>query len=463
MRCCDVEYDSSNLDFRNLPPRFDIEVSSKECLSEIVFDRVPSDKSISQRAIILNSLGNGRSTVYNALESDDISNCISALKKMGVDIEWQGSNVAINGVGLDGLRPPTEKLYMGNSATSTRLIMAVVAGHSFASEITGNSLLSERPMAWAVSPLIKMGAKVFFKGKVNQLPIMIEGKHPLIATEIDATVASAQEKSVVLFAGMFARGTTVYRQFCQSRDHTERMMKHLGLQICIEGETTKIDGMMSYRGKDIYVPGDISSAAFLATAGIIRKDNSPRRVIIKNVGINHTRDGFFKILKKIGIKIMYSNEHSSFGEPIADILCEKNEDLRNVDIEGKENVQSLVDEVPLLAIIAACSSGKTKFIDCQELKDKDTNRIETTAKIIRAFSGTVETSKFGLSVIGNNSLKAARVNSYGDHRIAMTAAVLASSIVETSYIENFECIRVSYPNFLKDLSRFANIKVIPRK
>lgn len=447
---------------KSLPNRFDIEVKTKEEIDELFFQSIPGDKSISQRAIILNALAKGRGKVKGVLQSDDIYNCVNALDQLGVGFEWQNDDLVVEGVGLTGFTPSKKELYMGNTATSSRIIMSILAGSPFKSEIAGNMTLSKRPMWWVTSHLMKMGAKINFKEKYNCLPLIIEGKYPLNPVSVSATVASAQEKSVVLFAGMFADGTTEYEQLCQSRDHTERMMKYFGLPVEIRGNMSKIRGMHYYNAKDIEVPRDISSAAYMITAYLIRKDKMKSKMTLKGIGINHTRTGYMDVLKKMGAVIEYENIREASDEPMADIVCTHRDILVGIEVEGMELVQSLIDETVLLAVAAVCADGTTILRDCEELRDKDTNRIETTAQVLRKFGANIQTSPSQITIHGENILHPARVKSYGDHRIAMAAAVLGSSFTEYSYIENCECISISYPTFLEDLSQFAHIRVIPR-
>lgn len=446
---------------KELPNKFDIEIKAKACMEELIIQNIPGDKSISQRAILLNSLANGMGKVKKVLKSRDIFSCMQGLRELGVPMWWEDDDLVVQGVGLTGFTRPKGRLYMDNSATSTRILLAILAGCPFETEIGGNPLLSCRSMQWAAAPLIKMGADITFLEKHGYLPLAIKGRNTLNPISVEAAVASAQEKSVVLFAGLFADGVTQYRQLCQSRDHTERMMRFFGLPIVSKGEVTQVSRAASYEAKDIEVPGDISSAAFMITAYLIRKGIWKYNMTLKKIGVNDTRLGYINQLKKMGAQIEFINRTERTGEPEADIICTPADTLRGIEVEENRVIQSMIDEIPLLAAIAAYAKGKTVLEGCGELKDKDTDRIQTTAKLLRSFGADIETSPSRITVYGGKALHPARVSSYGDHRIAMTGAVLGSSFKEPSYIENFECILVSYPTFLLDLSQMANIRIIP--
>ncbi|KLA35438.1 3-phosphoshikimate 1-carboxyvinyltransferase [Bacillus cereus] len=446
-----------------LPKKFDVKIRTKIPNKSIVFDTISGDKSISQRALILNALGYGKARISNILKSDDIYSCISALKKLGVSIQWENNDVLVQGVGLTGLRPAKHELNMGNSATATRLIMSLVAGSPFRTKFTGNELLSKRPMGWVVNNFREMGARITFLGEEGCLPLVVEGKYPLLPINVKGTVASAQEKSSLLVAGLFANGTTTYEQICQSRDHTERLLQALGIPIHSNGNITKIDGTNTFTSRDIVVPGDISSASFLITAGILQRNMGLKKIRLNQVGINKTRIGFLDAIQKMGVTIDYKDKILSLNEPVANVIYKTEHELIGTEVKGTEFVQSLIDEIPLLAAVATQAKGETVIRDCRELKDKDTNRIETTANIIRAFGGEVSTSDTVIIIHGESNLHSAKINSFGDHRIAMMALVLGSSLQEYSYIENCECISVSYPMFLKDISNFAEIEIISRE
>ncbi|OXM15896.1 3-phosphoshikimate 1-carboxyvinyltransferase [Paenibacillus herberti] len=440
---------------------FDISVRSKPGGQSFLFDSVPGDKSVSQRGIILNAIGEGRGVVHNVLRSRDIESCVAILGQLGVECIWDGDDLAVSGRGLRGLKPPEFELDIGNTATSARLLLSVLAGHPFRVELAGNRLLSTRPMEWVVDPLIRMGARIDYLGNPGRLPLTIEGRAPLLPLDVEATVASAQEKSAMLFAALYAEGTSHYRQLCQSRDHTERLLRYFGIAIKTEENVTSIQGTSSFACLDVWVPGDISSAAFMLAAYVIRNDEQRGELAIRNVGVNPTRLGFFRALRAMGLELELSGEHDlPSGEPQADLHCSPRSSLKSVLVEGDEEVQSLIDEIPLLAAICALAEGTSVIRNCRELKDKDTNRIETTARMLAAFGIQVDYNEDEMVIHGEQRPSAAVVDSCGDHRIAMTAAVLASSLDEPSIIKNCGCIAVSYPNFLADLAQFAEIELL---
>ncbi len=445
------------------PRNFDIRVKSNRKRQDFVFAKLPGDKSISQRAVVLNAIAEGRGVVRNILRSADTWSCIRALRLLGVKLVWDGEDLWIDGVGLTGLRPPGGKLDIGNTATSARLLMSLLAGSAFSAELSGNRLLTKRPMDWVVKPLMEMGAKIKYLEREGALPIKITGTYPLRAIEVDATVPSAQEKSAVLFAGLFADGTTQYRQQCQSRDHTERLMRYFGIDIVTAGQVTSITGGRPFAGKEVQVPGDISSAAYLLTAYAIRRNEEKGDLKINDVGVNPTRLGYVNVLKERGVHVTLENcRMLASNEPVADICCRPGPLPAAGQTEGVELIQSLIDEVPLLAAISAFASGVSIIKDCGDLKDKDTNRLETTAKALVQFGVDAASDRDQIKVVGagGGPLQPAVVDSCGDHRIAMMAAVLASSLEAPSVIRNCGCISVSYPSFLKDLSRFADIEIL---
>lgn len=444
-----------------LPIKFDLRIKAISEKRSFLFASVPGDKSISQRAIVLNAIAEGRGVVHNVLRSRDIESCISILGKLGVTFAWKGNNLEVFGRGLRALTPPDGRLEIGNTATSARLIMSVLAGHPYAVELAGNRLLSARPMEWVAKPLMERGASITYLNTEGHLPLIIEGKMPLEPINIEATVTSAQEKSAFLFAGLYAEGTSRYRQICQSRDHTERMMKYFRINIDTVDNVTSIQGVSGFAAKDVIVPGDMSSAAFLLAAYAIRSIGRKGEFCIKGVGVNPTRVGFVDSLRTMGLNLTLCDERTLIsGEPIADLYCTPGIPRLPVFVEGNERVQSLIDEVPLLAVVSAFTEGNSVIKNCRELKDKDTNRIEMTARVLAAFGLEISYTEDEIVIYGGSHPSPTNVDSCGDHRIAMTAAVLASSLDEPSIIRNCGCIAVSYPGFLEDLSLFADIEVL---
>ncbi|WP_256701567.1 3-phosphoshikimate 1-carboxyvinyltransferase [Paenibacillus sp. P3E] len=444
-----------------LPAKCDLRIRAKRDVGSLVFHSIPGDKSISQRAIVLNAIAEGRGNVQGVLRSRDTQSCIAILRQLGVTFAWNGDDLSVYGRGLRGLRVPEGRLEIGNTATSARLILSVLAGQPFAAELGGNALLSARPMDWVVQPLMDMGASIEYLGVKGCLPLRVQGASPLSPIDMEATVFSAQEKSALLFAGLYAEGITRYRQSCQSRDHTERLMRYFGIDIQADGDVTSLRGGSFFSAKDVIVPGDLSSAAFLLAAYAIRGMGHKGSLSIKRVGVNPTRMGFFHLLREMGLHLMLQKEEDLLsGEPIADIYCPQAARLSPVLAEGNERIQSLIDEVPLLAAVSAFAEGDSVIRNCRELRDKDTNRIQTTAGVLRAFGIETSCSEDDMVIHGGKRLSPAIVDSSGDHRIAMTAAVLASSMDEPSIIRNCGCIDVSYPGFVEDLSQLAHIDIL---
>ncbi|WP_019637531.1 3-phosphoshikimate 1-carboxyvinyltransferase [Paenibacillus fonticola] len=440
---------------------FDIRIKSNLARQDLIFSTVPGDKSISQRAVILNAIANGTGVVRNVLKSDDIENCIRSLQLLGVQCTWDRDDLFIEGVGLSGLKQPQCRLEIGNTATSARLLLSILGGSPFNTELSGNPLLSKRPMDWVGRPLIEMGAKINYMERTGCLPLEVTGAYPLNPIHVDATVASAQEKSAILFAGLFSNGTTSYKQLCQSRDHTERLMQYFGIDIDAKEQITTITGGKAFDCKEVIVPGDMSSAAFLLSAYAIRRKEHKGHLLIKDIGVNPTRLGFVNELQKRGMNISLEKQRMLVSnEPVADLFCTPGRTLSTGHVEGVEFVQSLIDEVPLLAAISAFTDGISVIKDCSELQDKDTNRLETTAMVLSRFGIEVTCDSNEIMVVGGKPLTPAIVDSCGDHRIAMMAAVVASSMEEPSIVRNCGCISVSYPTFLEDLSRFADIEVL---
>lgn len=444
-----------------LPAKCDLRIKAKREVGPLVFDSVPGDKSISQRAIVLNAIAEGRGTVQGVLHSRDTQSCIAILRQLGVTFAWNGTDLSVYGRGLRGLQVPEGRLEVGNTATSARLMLSILAGQPFAAELGGNALLSARPMDWVVQPLTDMGAVIEYLGAKGCLPLRIQGASPLSPIDMEATVFSAQEKSALLFAGLYAEGITRYRQSCQSRDHTERLMRYFGIDIHSDGDVTSLKGGSAFFAKDVFVPGDLSSAAFLLAAYAIRRREHNGSLSIKRVGVNPTRMGFIHLLREMGLHLTLQKEGELMsGEPIADLYCTPAARLSPVLAEGNELIQSLIDEVPLLAAVSAFAEGNTVIRNCRELKDKDTNRIQTTAGVLNVFGVETSCNEDEIVIHGGRRPSPAIVDSCGDHRIAMTAAVLASSMDEPSIIRNCGCIDVSYPGFVEDLSQFADIDIL---
>ncbi|MDR2191677.1 MAG: 3-phosphoshikimate 1-carboxyvinyltransferase [Endomicrobium sp.] len=410
---------------------------------------VPADKSITHRAIMLSSLAQGRSIVRNYLPSDDCIRTIDAFKKMGVEIKQDAKNLYIKGIGLK-LNKPRGEIYAGNSGTTTRLISGILAGQTFESVITGDESLSKRPMRRVIDPLTKMGAQ--FMSNNGLLPLKIKGQNPLNAISYESDKSSAQVKSAVLFAGLYAKGKTVYIEPVKSRDHSERMLKAFGAQVEIDrnnvsnnvSNKVSILPAQKLNPQDISVPGDISSAAFFIAAALLVPNSN---LTIKNVNVNPTRDGFIEVLQKMGADISINNVKEVSGEPVADIAV-KYSKLKSLNLDA-QIIPRMIDEIPIFALIASKAQGVSKVSGAGELRVKESDRI---AAIVSQFSKIgVEIKEFedGFEINGRGDFapKAAEVESYKDHRIAMTLAVASLISQGETTINDAECVNISFPNF----------------
>ncbi len=407
---------------------------------------VPADKSISHRAIMLSSLSDGACNISNLLESDDCLRTVECFRAMGVPIEKKKDSYLVHGRGLKGLSAPRDILYVGNSGTSIRLLLGILAGQDFVSTITGDDSIKQRPMKRVVAPLRMMGANIRGKDDGNFAPLEIKGS-ALSAIEYDLPVASAQIKSALMLASLFASGHTRITEPAASRDHTERMFSCFGISYSKEGNTISMAAPRHIDPMDISIPGDISSAAFFIVAALIVPGSS---LIIKDVGLNPTRTGLLDVLLSMGARISIQDKRELFGEPRGDIRAEHSS-LRGVNIGG-DMIPRIIDEIPVLGVAAAYASGTTTISDAQELKVKESDRINTTAAELRKMGVSVEDKEDGFIIEGGRTLKGAVTDSHGDHRIAMSLAVAALAAEGGTSVQNCDCINTSFPGFYQKLS-----------
>ncbi|MBI5740271.1 MAG: 3-phosphoshikimate 1-carboxyvinyltransferase [Nitrospirae bacterium] len=422
----------------------------------------PPDKSISHRAIILSSLAEGKSIVRNFLHAEDPMSTVGAFRQMGVEIEIQGQGsggkgqggrgevsspvaVTITGKGLDGPRRPQEAIDCGNSGTTMRLLCGVLAGQPFSSTLKGDASLSRRPMKRVIEPLTQMGA--VFQSENGHPPLTITGGE-LKSISYNSPVASAQVKSAILLAGLYCDGITTVNEPEKSRDHTERMLRAAGVDISIEGLTVSVKGRAVLRPCEITVPNDFSSAAFFIAAGVIVPGSE---VLIRNVGINSTRTGLLDILKAMGADLRLENEKEVSGEPVVDILA-RYSPLSGMDIGG-DMVPRTIDEFPILCVAAASARGRTKITGAKELRVKESDRIASMAAELRKTGVDVEELEDGLIIEGREKLKPAFIQSYGDHRIAMSMAIAGLRAEGETTISDTDCINTSFPGFMGMLER----------
>lgn len=412
---------------------------------------VPGDKSISHRSLILGSISQGETRVYNLLNSLDCLRTLECMQALGVKIELDENNsVNIKGKGLYGLQEAKGILDVGNSGTTIRLLTGLLSGQNFYSVLNGDNSIRKRPMKRVVQPLWLMGADIWGREDGHFAPLSIKGRK-LNPFQYTLPVASAQVKSALLLAGLYAIGETVIREPLSTRDHTERMLEIMRADIKISPPEIKIKGGTELRSTDIFIPGDISSAAYFIAAASILRDS---QIIIKQVGVNPTRTGVIEILKKMGTKIDILNYQIKSNEPQADLMIEYSK-LKGVEIK-KENVPFLIDELPLIAVVATQAQGKTVVNGARELRVKETDRIKAIVSELKKMGADIEERKDGFTVNGPTRLQGAVCESYNDHRIAMSLAVAALLAEGKTVIKTSECIDISFPGFEKTLQKLIN-------
>ncbi|WP_448583803.1 3-phosphoshikimate 1-carboxyvinyltransferase [Thermocrinis sp.] len=415
--------------------------------------RVPSDKSISHRAIILPSLAEGESLVEHWLESKDTMATLSIMRALGIRIIKKGKTLRIKGSNFI-LKEPTDVLNAKNSGTTARLMLGVLSTQPFFSVLTGDKSLKKRPMLRVVEPLREMGAKIDGREKADKLPISLRGGR-LKGISIFNKKASAQVKSCILLAGLRAEGITEVYEPYLSRDHTERMLKAMGVELVSydteKGRVIKLEGGQSLRPTHIVCPADPSSAAFFAAGAVLLKDSE---VLLKDVLINPTRDGFFRKLREMGVKISYENIREISGEQVADIYVRYTEKLNPVQVK-EEEVPSLIDEIPILSILMVFADGVSTVRGAQELRVKESDRIKAIVQNLRRMGAKVEEYEDGFSIEGSHSLKGAVIKTYADHRIAMSFSIAGLIAEGDTIIDDPDCVAVSYPEFYKHLEELA--------
>ncbi len=400
--------------------------------------KVASDKSISHRALMISAIAEGTSRIKNFLKADDCISTMNCLKKLGAGIAEKDGEIIVKGHGLK-LKKPSNVLDAGNSGTTVRLLSGILAGQNFTTKITGDESLSKRPMKRIIEPLEKMGAKI--KSNNGYLPIEIECGN-LKPINYDSKISSAQVKSCVLFAGLYADGITSFTEPEKSRDHTERMLKSFGAKIEVNTNTVSIKGIAKLHSSDVFVPGDISSAAFFMVAATIVKNSELK---IKNVGVNPTRTGIIDVLKRMCAKIEIENKREIAGEVIADIVV-KSSELKSTEIERSE-IPLLIDEIPIIAVAATQAKGMTKITGAKELRVKETDRLKAMSSELRKMGADITELEDGLIIKGPTKLKGAKVNSYKDHRIAMSLAIASLVAEGNTEIKDKDCVNISFPEF----------------
>ena len=410
---------------------------------------IPGDKSISHRGVMFGSIAKGTTEITNFLQGADCLSTISCFRKMGIEIENSGKKVTVLGQGLHGLKKPFPDglLDCGNSGTTTRLISGILAAQDFDVVLTGDASIQKRPMKRIMEPLSSMGAKISSVNGNGCAPLAIKGT-ALHGIHYNSPVASAQVKSSVLLAGLYAEGETRVTEPYLSRNHTELMLSSFGADIKTKGTTAIVKPASELYGQSINVPGDISSAAFFLAAGLLVPNSE---ILIKNVGINPTRDGILNVFKEMGGDISFAEKKGGFGEPAADILV-KTSSLHGVTIEGAV-IPTLIDELPVIAAAACFAEGTTVIKDAAELKVKESNRIEIMVKNLTAMGADVTETDDGMIIHGGKPLHGAVIDSRLDHRIAMTFAVAGALADGETEILGAECVNISYPQFYEDFAR----------
>ena len=415
--------------------------------------KVPGDKSISHRSIMLGSIADGVTRVSGFLEGEDSLATLNAFRDMGVKIERNGSKVTINGVGKYGLKEPINSLNLGNSGTSIRLMSGLLSAQSFDSELCGDESLSKRPMGRVIEPLRLMGADI--SGNDSKPPLLIKGGKQLSSIEYTLPVASAQIKSCLLLAGLYSDGKTTIIENGISRDHTERMLKGFGYDVTSSSNTISLMGGGSLKSCDIEVPSDISSAAFFMVAGCISENSS---IVLEAVNINPTRTGVIDILRLMGGNIELFNQRLQAGELIADIKVTSSE-LKGIEIP--ENLVPLaIDEFPVLFIAASCAKGETVLTGARELRVKESDRIQVMADGLTSLGIDNEVLDDGIRIIGGEfKEQTSSIKSHHDHRISMAFAIASVKSKFNIEIEGVDNVKTSFPNFV-ELANSIGMKII---
>ena len=407
--------------------------------------RVPGDKSISHRSIIFGSLAEGETKVYDILRGEDVLSTMQVFRDLGVEIEDKDGVVTIQGVGMDGLKVPQNALDMGNSGTSIRLISGALAGADFEVEMFGDDSLSKRPMDRVTLPLKEMGVTIYGQTERDLPPLYLKGTTKLRPIHYELPIASAQVKSALIFAALQAQGQSVIIEKECTRNHTEDMLRQFGGDLSVDGKKITVQGPQKLNGQTVVVPGDISSAAFWLVAGLIVPNS---RVVLKNVGINETRTGIIDVIRAMGGKLEITDI-----DPIAKsaTLTVETSGLKGTEIGGAL-IPRLIDELPIIALLATQAQGQTVIKDAEELKVKETDRIQVVADALNSMGAAITPTAYGMIIKGKSALHGARVNTFGDHRIGMMTAIAALLVADGEVeLDRAEAINTSYPSFFDDL------------
>ena len=410
---------------------------------------VPGDKSISHRSVMFGAISDGLTEVTNFLQGADCLSTISCFQKLGIEIENTPERILVHGKGLHGLSAPNSVLDAGNSGTTTRLISGILAGQDFSSTLTGDASIQKRPMKRVMEPLSLMGADIKSKNDNGCAPLLIRGRR-LSGISYSTPVASAQVKSAILLAGLYADGKTCVTEPALSRNHTELMLSGFGADLKTEGLTAVLTPGSPLHGQKIEVPGDISSAAYFLAAGLLVPGSE---LLIRNVGVNPIRAGILTVIRAMGGSVTLLNERLCAGEPVADLLVSASL-LHGTTVEGGL-IPTLIDEIPMIAVMAAFADGETVIRDAAELKVKESDRIAAVTEGLRAMGCDITPTEDGMIIRGGKPLCGAPINSYLDHRIAMSFAVAGLCADGITTIRDAECVSISYPAFYHDLEQLG--------
>jgi 3-phosphoshikimate 1-carboxyvinyltransferase len=415
--------------------------------------KIPGDKSISHRSLIISSIVNGNVAIENFLFCEDCLKTLNILKKLGVKIEKINGNLIVYGRGIRSFNEPDEVLDVGNSGTTVRLMSGILSATDFMSVLSGDHSINSRPMGRIISPLRKMGAKIYGRENNTKAPVVIFGNPALKGMKLELEVSSAQVKSCILLAALHAEGMTEIISPEISRDHTERMLDYFGANIVNKGRYTKIMPGRELKAGRILIPGDISSAAYFIVATLILKNSY---TIIKNIGINPTRSCILEVLKKMGGKIIVKNERLVNNEPVADIETFSSK-LKSIEIK-KEKIPLIIDEIPVLCTAAAAAEGTTVIRGAEELRFKESDRIKSVVSQFKKLNVDIEEKEDGMIIKGKRGFKAGEgtVSSAGDHRIAMSLSILALLSKGTVTILDSDCVNVSFPGFKYNLKKILS-------
>jgi 3-phosphoshikimate 1-carboxyvinyltransferase len=414
--------------------------------------KVPGDKSISHRSIMFGSVAEGTTVIHNFLRADDCLSTMSCFRGMGVEIKEDGDKVIVHGKGWDGLQEPESILDAGNSGTTVRLMSGMLAGRPFHSVVVGDESIAKRPMKRVTEPLSLFGAHIDGRNNGQYTPLSIRGGR-LSAVDYTLPVASAQVKSAMIFAALQAEGVSTITEQVSTRNHTETMIKKFGGEVESVDGRIRVKGGQSFSGTEVEVPGDISSGAFFLAAAAVVPDS---RLVLPGLGLNPTRTGIIKVLEKMGANITVEVEEEGDFEPRGTVTVETSA-LKGIEIGG-DIIPTLIDEIPVIALLATQAKGRTVIKDAEELKVKETNRIDAIVSQLKILGADIESTDDGMIINGQTPLQGGVVDSLGDHRIGMTLAIGALLCKETVVLKNSEAVNISYPSFYSDLDSLAKTK-----